>query len=54
MARQLTFDLPAHAAQGLEDFLVTPSNANAMAAVDAWQDWPNRKLVLPKELEKRT
>ena len=46
MARQLTFNLPAHAAQGLEDFLVTPSNANAMAAVDAWQDWPNRKLVL--------
>ncbi|MCK8482823.1 DnaA/Hda family protein [Aliiroseovarius sp. S2029] len=46
MARQLTFDLPAHAAQGLDDFLVTPSNATAMAAVETWRDWPNRKLVL--------
>lgn len=46
MAKQLTFDLPAHAAQGLDDFLVTPSNTNAMAAVETWQDWPDRKLVL--------
>ncbi|MDE9450894.1 chromosomal replication initiator DnaA [Aliiroseovarius sp. Z3] len=46
MARQLTFDLPARAAQGLDDFLVTPSNATAMSVVEAWQDWPNRKLVL--------
>lgn len=46
MAEQLTFDLPAHAAQGLDDFLVTPSNAAAMAAIEGWQNWPNRKLVL--------
>ncbi|WP_289041869.1 DnaA/Hda family protein [uncultured Aliiroseovarius sp.] len=46
MAEQLTFDLPAHAAQGLDDFLVTPSNAAAMGAVEGWQAWPNRKLVL--------
>ncbi|WP_432449281.1 HdaA/DnaA family protein [Aliiroseovarius marinus] len=49
MAQQLTFDLPARAAQGLDDFLVTPSNAAAMAAIEAWQDWPNRKLVLAGE-----
>lgn len=46
MAKQLTFDLPAHSARGLDDFLVTPSNATAMATIEAWQDWPNQKLVL--------
>lgn len=46
MAQQLTFDLPAHPAQGLDDFLVTSSNANAMAAIEGWAHWPNRKLVL--------
>lgn len=46
MARQMTFDLPAHAAQGLDDFLVTPSNAAAMATIEGWQNWPNQKLVL--------
>ncbi|MCK8465231.1 DnaA/Hda family protein [Aliiroseovarius sp. S1339] len=46
MAEQLTFDLPAHAAQGLDDFLVTPSNMAAMAAIEGWHAWPNQKLVL--------
>lgn len=46
MPEQLTFDLPAHPAQGLDDFLVTPSNANAMATIESWQNWPNKKLVL--------
>lgn len=46
MPEQLTFDLPARPAQGLDDFLVTPSNANAMATIEGWQNWPNRKLVL--------
>lgn len=49
MPKQLTFDLPAHPAQGLDDFLVTPSNANAMATIETWQNWPNRKLVLAGE-----
>ncbi|NDW52831.1 DnaA ATPase domain-containing protein [Aliiroseovarius sp. PrR006] len=49
MPEQLTFDLPAHPAQGLDDFLVTPSNANAMATIESWQNWPNRKLVLAGE-----
>ena len=46
MAEQLTFDLPAHAARGLNDFLMTPSNAAALAAIKGWDIWPNRKLVL--------
>lgn len=46
MPEQLTFDLPSHPARGLDDFLMTPSNAAALAAIKGWQDWPNRKLVL--------
>jgi chromosomal replication initiation ATPase DnaA len=46
MARQLTFDLPVRPAQGRGDFFVTHSNAAAMATVEGWRDWPNRKLVL--------
>lgn len=46
MAEQLTFDLPVRAAQGRGDFYVTHSNAAAMATVEGWQGWPNRKLVL--------
>ncbi|MDA5093636.1 DnaA/Hda family protein [Aliiroseovarius sp. KMU-50] len=46
MQEQLTFDLPVHAAQGVTDFLVTPSNQAAMALVDGWELWPNQKLVL--------
>ncbi|GKY88329.1 DnaA ATPase domain-containing protein [Sinisalibacter aestuarii] len=46
MARQLTFDLPLREARGRGDFFVSDSNAAAMAALDAWQGWPARKLVL--------
>ncbi|MCI2400778.1 chromosomal replication initiator DnaA [Aliiroseovarius subalbicans] len=46
MPRQLTFDLPARPAQGRGDFFVSPSNAAAMGAIETWQDWPNRKLVV--------
>ncbi|WP_371168546.1 HdaA/DnaA family protein [Aliiroseovarius sp. 2305UL8-7] len=46
MAEQLTFDLPALAAQGLDDFLMTPSNMTALAVIKGWQEWPNRKLIL--------
>lgn len=46
MQEQLTFDLPVDAAQGVADFLVTPSNQAAMAIVEGWDYWPNRKLVL--------
>jgi chromosomal replication initiation ATPase DnaA len=46
MATQLNFDLPARTALGREDFFVAPSNALAVALLDAWATWPNGKLVL--------
>ena len=44
MGRQLTFDLPVRAAQGRGDFMVSPSNADALVALDG--QWPQGKLVL--------
>ena len=46
MTRQLKFDLTARPALGREDFYVSPANAVALSMIDAWRDWPNRKLVL--------
>lgn len=46
MARQLTFDLPQREARGRNDFFVSAANAAALAAVDGWRGWPDRKLVL--------
>ena len=46
MAQQLGFDLPVRTALGRDDFLVAPSNAVALAMVDAWQTWPLGKLIL--------
>ncbi|MDY6858220.1 MAG: DnaA/Hda family protein [Pseudomonadota bacterium] len=46
MAEQLVFDLPLRAARGREDFFVSPANALAVAQVERWGDWPQRKLVL--------
>lgn len=46
MPEQLTFDLPVRPALGREDFFVSPSNAMAVAALEEWQDWPLRRLVL--------
>jgi chromosomal replication initiation ATPase DnaA len=44
--RQLVLDLPHRAAQGRDDFLVTPSNAAAVAMVDRYPDWPHHGVVL--------
>lgn len=46
MTEQLAFDLPVRSATGREDFFVSPSNAVAVAQIEAWRDWPQRKLVL--------
>lgn len=46
MTRQLKFDLTTRPALGREDFYVSPANAVALAMLDSWRDWPNRKLVL--------
>lgn len=46
MAEQLSFDLPARTARAREDFFVAPSNALAVAMIDADAAWPGGKLVL--------
>lgn len=46
MAQQLAFDLPTRPALGRVDFFVAPANADAVAIVSAWRDWPLGKLAL--------
>ncbi|KUP91164.1 P-loop NTPase family protein [Tritonibacter horizontis] len=46
MSQQLSFDLPAKPALGRDDFFVAPSNAMAVALMDANFAWPSGKLVL--------
>lgn len=44
--RQLILDLPVRAARGRAAFFVSPANELAVAQIDAWCDWPDRKLAL--------
>src|SRR4051794_4602062 len=44
--RQLALDLPYRPALGREDFLVGSANAEAVAFIDRWPDWPSRMLAL--------
>ena len=44
--RQLILDLPHRPALGREDFLVSRSNAEAVAFIDRWPSWPVRTLAL--------
>lgn len=44
--RQMTLDLPGREARGRSDFLVAPSNARALDALDGWTGWPGLKAVL--------
>lgn len=47
MAHQLAFDLPgAPIRRSRADFFTSPANQQALAAIDAWQDWPGRKMLL--------
>ncbi|MGB7316444.1 MAG: DnaA/Hda family protein [Planktotalea sp.] len=46
MAEQLSFDLPARAALERDDFFISPSNALAVALIDAPSSWSNGKLLL--------
>ena len=46
LPRQLAFDLQFRAASGREDFLVSPVNAAAVAAVDGWASWPQRAQAI--------
>jgi chromosomal replication initiation ATPase DnaA len=44
--QQLVFELPHRAALGVEDFLVSDSNAAAVALVDRWPEWPVGAAVI--------
>ncbi|MEM6375885.1 MAG: chromosomal replication initiator DnaA [Pseudomonadota bacterium] len=46
MPRQLSFPLPVRPALGREDFFVSAANSAALAMIDNWQNWPERKLML--------
>jgi len=43
---QLALPLPVRAALGHEDFLVGPSNAEAVAWIDRWPNWPAPGLII--------
>jgi len=45
-ARQLALDFEHRAAFGLDDFLVVPGNADAIAWLDRWPDWPGQALAI--------
>ncbi len=45
-ARQLPLSLDHPPAFGRENFLVAPCNAEAVALIDRWPDWPQSLLVL--------
>jgi chromosomal replication initiation ATPase DnaA len=44
--RQLALDLGHRPALGAEDFLIAPSNAEAVGWIDRWPDWPAPALVI--------
>ena len=46
MSEQLTFDLPTRTGVGRDDFFVSDANKAAVAGVDGWQDWPQRRMIL--------
>jgi chromosomal replication initiation ATPase DnaA len=44
--RQLPLDLAHAPGMGRDDFIVSASNAQAMALIDSWPDWPSPVVVL--------
>lgn len=46
MRRQLAFDLPLRETFRRADFFVSAANAEVLAWIDEWQNWPEGKLVL--------
>lgn len=46
MSRQLTLDLPHRTAMGRDDFYVSAANQTALAGIEAWQSWPQGKMIL--------
>lgn len=46
MSEQLILDLPLRAAFGREAFVVSEANAQALALIERWADWPDHRLFL--------
>lgn len=46
MIRQMAFDLPARENLTRADFVVSATNALALAALDGWRDWPAGKMLV--------
>ncbi|PJB72231.1 MAG: DNA replication protein [Alphaproteobacteria bacterium CG_4_9_14_3_um_filter_47_13] len=46
LAKQIPLDLGHRPAQGREDFLIAPSNQDAVAWIDRWPEWPAPVLVI--------
>jgi chromosomal replication initiation ATPase DnaA len=44
--RQLALDLPVETRMDAEDFLVSPSNESAYAALESWPAWPDTVMLL--------
>ncbi len=44
--RQLAFTLPHAESLSREDFLEGPGNAQALALIERWPDWPSRVMML--------
>ena len=45
-AQQIPLDLSGRTALGREDFLIGPGNADAVAWIDRWPDWPAPLLII--------
>lgn len=43
---QLSIALPRLDASGRDDFMVSTANATALALIDRWPDWPDRRLAV--------
>lgn len=43
---QLLLDLVPDPRLGRSDFMVSPSNADALAAIDRWVDWPDGRMLV--------
>jgi len=46
LARQLRLKLKRATSHAREDFVLSPANADAVRALDAWPDWPGHALAL--------
>jgi DnaA regulatory inactivator Hda len=46
MSRQYTLPLPCREAMEADDFMVTPSNQEAVAWIDKWPDWPSHCMII--------